>query len=67
MVPRLGDMSPRTARIKVVFPEPFGPSTPTNSRGPDVQAYGVQNDATANRQTDVAKLDCMHGCYFGTA
>src|SRR5271154_1892731 len=30
MVPRLGDTSPRTARINVVLPEPFGPKTPTN-------------------------------------
>src|ERR1700677_2571364 len=30
MVPRLGATNPRTARIKVVLPEPFAPSTPTN-------------------------------------
>ena len=31
MVPRLGGTRPRMARISVVLPAPFGPSTPTNS------------------------------------
>src|ERR1700738_4377007 len=33
MLPWLAGTRPRTARMSVVLPAPFGPSTPTNSRG----------------------------------
>ncbi len=52
------------ARISVVLPAPFGPSTPMNSPGADGEAYVRQNTVAANPDGGAIELDNIHENFY---
>ena len=61
---RLGGTSPRTARISVVLPAPFGPSTPTNSPPAMSRLTPARMARPPSARAHVAEFDRVHAPLF---
>ena len=65
--PGEGRSRPRTARIIVVFPAPFGPSTPMNAFSGMARSTPARIPRPAQRERDAFELDGVQGAGFASA